>query len=88
MKLSEIPAAAFNALATPVPTKVVHDWEVLYRKMVKTGYVIIESNKIRVTTMGSEECVPVKQFNCYVRQVKNQPLRTKRISNNRWFCCL
>lgn len=88
MRLTDIPEAAFGAPATPIPTKVVYDWEVLYRKIAKKGYVIIESDKIRTTNIGAEECVPVKQFNSYVRQMKKQPLRTKRISNNRWFCCL
>jgi hypothetical protein len=88
MKLSEIPKAAFDAKPTQVPTKVVRDWESLYRTMCKQGYVIIESEQIRITAIGAEESVLVKMFNSYVRQVRKKPLRTKRISTYRWFCCL
>lgn len=88
MKMSDVPKRALNARATPIPTKVVPDWESLYHVMLAKGYVIIETDKVRVTTAGAEEAVPVKMFNCYVRMTKKQPLYTKRIGTTRWFCTL
>lgn len=88
MKMSDIPKRALNARATPIPTKTVFDWEAMYKIMAKKGYVIIETDKVRVTTSGAEEAVPVKMLNCYVRMTKKQPMYTKRIGTSRWYCTL
>jgi len=88
MKISEVPSEALAAKPTPIPTKTVFDWELMYKTMLKNGFVVIESDKLRLTTLGAEESVYVKMFNSYVRSTKNKPLRTKRISKTRWFCCL
>lgn len=73
-----------NAPATTIPTKIVYDWDALYAILVHRGFVIIESDNMR----NEHDCVEVKAFNCHLRQVKKGRLRTKRISINRWFCCL
>lgn len=88
MKISDIPTEALAAPPTPIPTRVVYDWEVLLEVMLKQGYVIIESDKLRTTTANAEECVLVKMFNSYCRTTRKQKLRTKRISATRWFCTL
>lgn len=88
MKISEIPDEALSAPATPVPTKTVYDWESMLAVIKRRGFVIIESDNIRTTTIGAEECVLVKMFNSYVRTTKGLRLRTKRISKNRWYCAL
>lgn len=90
MKRSEIPNKAFTTPPTPLPTKtiVVYDWEALHRKLIANGFVIIESDDVRTMTNGAEECVQVKAFNSHLRQTKGIPLRTKRISKNRWLCVL
>ena len=88
MKLSDIPERAFAAASTPIPTKVVPDWDALYQTLLERGFVVIESNELRATKTGSEECVPVKSFNNHVRLTKRVRLQTKRITGTKWFCCL
>jgi len=88
MKMSDVPKRALNARATPIPTKVVHDWDSLYQVLLMKGYVIIETDKVRITSVGGEEAVLVKMFNSYVRSVRKQPLYTKRIGTTRWYCTL
>lgn len=88
MKLADVPKRALSAQATPIPVKTVYDWEKLYHIMLSKGYVIIDTDRVRITTAGSEEAVLVKQLNCYVRNAKKQPMYTKRIGATRWFCTL
>ena len=86
MKLSDVPKRAFATSPTPIPKKEVPDWDALYQVLLKRGFVIIESDDLRMTTNGSEECIPVKQFNCHLRLIKGVRLLTKRIGANRWYC--
>lgn len=88
MKISEIPKKAMTAKATPIPTKLMPDWDALYAVLVKKGFVIIDEGELRPTSKGTLENVMVKGFNNHVRMVKREALRTKRIGGNRWFCCL
>ena len=90
MKISDVPKDAFKAQPTPLPTKVVtvYDWEALYQTMHSEGFIVIESENIRAMPNGSDECTEVKNFNNFCRNVKNVPLYTKRISHDRWVCCL
>lgn len=88
MKISEVPNKAFTVPPTPIPTKVVPDWDALYQILVKRGFVVIESIDIRMTSIGAEECVPVKSFNNHVRLTQGKRLLTKRISATRWYCTL
>lgn len=88
MKINDVPPWAYDAPSTTLPTKVVYDWDALHRLLVAQGFVIIESDELRVTSTGAEECVPVKQFNCHIRSIKKLRLLTKRISETRWFCTL
>lgn len=88
MKLADVPKRALNAQSTPIPVKTVYDWEKMYHIMMSKGYVIIDTDRVRLTTRGAEEAVLVKQLNCYVRNNKKQPMYTKRIGNTRWFCTL
>ena len=88
MKSEEVPKKAWGALPTQIPTKVVYDWEALLTILEKRKFVIIESDEIRITKNGAEECIPVKAFNAFVRSTKGKQLRTKRLSQTRWFCTL
>jgi hypothetical protein len=88
MKIADIPNSALSAQPTPIPMKVVYDWDVMLDVLLKQGFVIIESDNNRTTTVGGVECVPVKAFNSYIRTTKKMKLYTKRISANRWFCTL
>jgi hypothetical protein len=88
MKSTEVPSKAWDALPTPIPMKVVYDWSAMLAILKKRNFVVIESDEIRITKNGSEECIPVKAFNCYVRLTMKQQLRTKRLSQTRWFCTL
>jgi hypothetical protein len=88
MRMSDVPKKAFTAKPTPIPQKLVNDWEALYEVTRKRGFVVIESTDLRMSVIGAEECVPVKNFNNYVRIVKRERLYTKRISENRWVCVL
>lgn len=88
MKIAEIPETALSAPPTPIPTVVMYDWEALFNTLQTQGFIVIESDNLRLTSKGADECVPVKMFNSYVRQNKHIPLRTKRISKFRWFCTL
>ena len=88
MKISDVPKKALVASPTHIPTKIVPDWDALYQVMLRRGFVIIESEDLRRTTTGAEESVPVKAFNNHVRLTKRMRLRTKRISETRWFCAL
>lgn len=83
MKLSDIPERAFTAAPTPIPTKVVPDWDALYQILLRQGFVVIESDEIRATKTGE-----VKSFNNHVRVTKRVRLQTKRITGTKWFCCL
>jgi len=88
VKTTEIPNKAWGALSTQIPTKVVYDWEAFLAILKKKKFVIIESAEIRMTKKGVEECIPVKAFNAFVRNSKGKQLRTKRLSQTRWFCTL
>lgn len=84
MKASEVPDAAWDAQPTPIPTKVVYDWDALLAIMGKQGFVIINSDNVR----GKYDCVEVKMFNSYLRSTKKLRLQTKRLTKSRWFCTL
>lgn len=88
MKLSEIPEKVLTLKATPIPTKCVPDWDSLYAILVMKGFVIIDEGELRLTTANGIENTMVKAFNAHVRITKHMRLRTKRIGENRWFCCL
>ena len=90
MKFKDIPNAAWDAEPTTIPTKteVSYDWEAMHQLLEIRGFVVIESNEIRVTSIGADECVPVKMFNCYMRVTKKTKLFTRRLSNTRWVCTL
>jgi hypothetical protein len=88
MRIEEVPKKAWGVSPTPIPTKMVHDWEALLAILEKRNFIIIESDEIRITKNGTEECIPVKAFNAFVRNVKEKQLRTKRLSQTRWFCTL
>ena len=86
MKISEVPSAAFTAAPTPIPMKMVPNWDALYQILMQQGFVIIESIDVRTTSVGGEECVQVKSFNNHVRLTQGSRLQTKRISATRWYC--
>lgn len=88
MKISEVPTKAFTVAPTPIPMKMVPDWEALYQILMKRGFVVIESTDVRMTSTGIEECVPVKSFNNHVRLTQGARLFTKRIGATRWYCTL
>ena len=90
MRLSDIPDSALTASATPLPTKtvVMYDWDALHQTLVAQGFVIIDSDDVRITPAGMEESIPVKAFNTHMRVVKKLRLRTRRISAHRWYCTL
>ena len=88
MKISEIPSEAFTAPATPIPQKIVYDWNALHLTLIDKGFIVIESDEIRVLPSGVEECIPVKALNSHLRINKGIPLRTKRIGATRWYCTL
>ena len=88
MRIEDIPDTAFTAPPTPLPEKVVYDWEQLHHTLNAQGFIIIESDQLRTTKTGLVECVPVKSFNTYLRITKKIRLKTKRITTNRWFCTL
>ena len=87
MKIADVPEHAWGAV-TPIPTKIVPDWDALHQTLLEQGFVVIESDAIRTTSLGVDECVPVKAFNCHLRLTKKVKLRTKRITKTRWFCTL
>lgn len=88
MKSSEVPRAAYEAPATPIPTREVFDWDALFLIMSARGFVVIESRDLRLTCTGTQESPLVKTFNNYVRTNKNVGLRTRRLSKYRWVCTL
>lgn len=88
MKIADIPNEALSAPPTPIPTTVIYNWEALFVTMQEQGFIVIESENLRKTNRGADECVEVKMFNSFVRQNKHIPLRTKRISKFRWLCTL
>ena len=88
MKIKDVPEQAFTAEPTPIPTKVVPDWEELYQVLSDEGFVVLEADEFRVTKNGVEEAKNVKDFNNFVRTCKRRPLLTKRISITRWVCVL
>lgn len=88
MRIDEIPDAALNAAPTPIPTKVMYDWQALYETLKAQGFVVIESDQLRTMPSGGVESVLVKMFNSHLRQTVGVRLRTKRISAHRWYCTL
>jgi len=90
MKISEVPNEAWVLTPpTPIPQKMVvmYDWDALYQTIQEKGFIIIESDEIRVMPSGTEECIPVKAFNSYLHN-RRVALRTKRIGATRWYCTL
>ena len=88
MKLQEVPHQAFTAEPTPIPTKVVPDWNALLSVLTAKGFIVLEADEFRVTKNGVQEAVNVKNFNNYVRMTKRRQLLTKRITTTRWVCVL
>jgi len=89
MKIDEIPKNLLRARATPIPTRAVPDWDALYTTMLRKGYVIIDEGELYAShSSAALQNTMVKAFNCHVRGIRNERLRTKRIGVNRWFCCL
>ena len=88
MKIQDVPKQAFTAEPTPIPTKVVPDWDALLSVLTTNGFVVLEADELRIAKSGSQEAVNVKTFNNYVRMTKRRQLLTKRISNTRWVCVL
>ena len=90
MRFSDVPKAAWDAPATPIPTQtlVVYDWGAMQRILETQGFVVIESTETRIMRNGAEECVPVKMFNSHMRQTAKKKLFTRRLSNTRWVCTL
>jgi hypothetical protein len=88
MKIKDVPKAAFNAVPTQIPTKLVPDWEELYQVLSDEGFVVLEADELRVARNGVEEAKNIKNFNNFVRTCKRRPLLTKRISITRWVCVL
>ena len=88
MKIEDIPADAWTAAPTPVPTKVVvmHDWQTLHETLKAQGFVIIETDQIRKTPSGGTESVLVKGFSTYLSQTMGVRLKTRRINATRWYC--
>lgn len=87
MKITDVPNDAFNAEPTPVPTRVVPDWDALLKVLEVKGFVVLESDDLRITATG-EEAPPVKNFNNFVRMNRRKKLFTKRITRTRWVCVL
>lgn len=88
MKITDVPNDAFTAEPTPIPTKVVPDWNALLSVLTTSGFVVLEADEFRVTKHGVQEAVNVKNFNNYVRMTKRRQLLTKRITTTRWVCVL
>ena len=90
MKFKDIPNAAWDAPATPIPTKIVvaYDWDALRLVLETQGYVVIESDEVRVVRNGVDESVLVKMFNSYMRQTAKKKMFTRRLSKTRWVCTL
>jgi hypothetical protein len=88
MRLDDIPDTAYTAAPTPVPTKVVHDWQALHETLKARGFVVIESDELRKTPSGGVESSLVKMFNSHLRNTAGIRLKTRRISAHRWYCTL
>jgi hypothetical protein len=88
MRIDDIPTEAWTLPPTPVPTKVVHDWQALHETLKAQGFVIIESDQLRTMPGGGIESVLVKMFNSHLRQTVGVRLKTRRISAHRWYCAL
>ena len=88
MKIQDVPKQAFTAEPTPIPTKVVPDWDALLSVLTTNSFVVLEADELRTAKSGSQEAVNVKNFNNYVRMTKRRQLLTKRISDTRWVCTL
>jgi hypothetical protein len=88
MKMQDVPLKAFTAQATPIPTKLMPDWDALYATLERDGFVVIEEGELRQTAIGSWENTMVKGLNSHIRVIKKMRMFTKRIGHNRWFCTL
>jgi hypothetical protein len=88
MRIQDVPKQAFTAEPTPIPTKVVPDWDALLSVLTTKGFVVLEADGLRIAKSGSQEAVNVKNFNNYVRITARQKLLTKRITATRWVCVL
>jgi hypothetical protein len=90
MKWKDIPKDAWKRRPTPIPTKLVPDWETLFFQLDEQGYLVIECpvEDLRFTVAGVPEAPPVKAFNSWVRGVAKRKLFTRRITNERWVVVL
>ena len=88
MKMQDVPIKAFTAQPTPIPTRVVPDWDALQATLEREGFVVVEAGELRQAPNGSWENTIVKAFNSHLRTIKKVRLFTRRIGHNRWFCTL
>lgn len=88
MRITDIPSEAFTTQPTNVPQRTVYDWDALLKAMKAQGYVIIETEDVRLMSNGAEEAVIVKAFYSHLKQIKKLNLKTKRISKTRWYCTI
>lgn len=89
MKFRDVPAIAWNAAATAIPTKqvVAPDWCALFALLSERGWVVLEPPEEdgRATCNGSMESKLFKDFRNWSMNNRSLMLNAKRIGQNRWF---
>jgi hypothetical protein len=89
VKFRDVPAAAWSAAATAVPTKqiVVPDWAPLFITLTECGWVVLEPSEEdgRTTCNGSFESKLFKDFRNWAMNNRAVMLNAKRIGLHRWF---
>jgi hypothetical protein len=90
MRFDDVPDRAYDIAPTPVPMKVVPDWDALYETLLREPYIVLDVpvEDLRYYKSTAAEAPTVKGLNNHVRLSKKRKLLTKRISATRWLCML
>lgn len=87
MRLADIPDEAWKSRASPIPTKMVPDFDAMFDALNAQGWLVLEPPAIdhRETTIGALESKVVKDFKNWMINNKGFMLNHRRIGQYRWY---
>lgn len=87
MRMSDIKKEAWKVRATPIPTRMVPDFEALFHALETQGWLVLEppSADHRLTTGDALESKLVKDFKNWMISNKSLMLSNRRIGQFRWY---
>ena len=87
MRMADIHEAAWKARASPIPTKMVPDFDAMFDILNTQGWLVLEPPPIdhRETAIGALESKIVKDFKNWMINNKRLMLSHRRIGEYRWY---